>query len=523
MQKIGWLGCIDRYGWAALLARIRPGKAEAEGFGGSKVEADNAVWPNLRRNPMGRGHFSSSHRHSSLADTRYASLLTPRSEKKWLPSLPARICRYTLGAGAAMLCALVGFEQLQDVKAAGGPMEGGGLYRVLAPIESGNLLLFPVVRVDGKSAGESPYVTLDEGLKDGEVEVTEAGRATGLVRPRGGQAESESRRPGEYAGAGEPLQTAAAAAGGRDCDRRQAGPDHRQGPHCASRMPIPSILSVFCIEPGRWTESSASFGAAAKSAAKSFMVQPEVREQAMVGAGPAAGVGLGAWRDLADGGGAPPPAPAAGRPSAGSMARRSLGTTSYAKVMESAAVSQKVDEAAAPVMQGARTGAGQVARGTRGGRGGGGARGDFWADLFANTDLLARYWTKLVRSYAAESLTGGEDHAAPSVADAQHFLDAPANGSENERGRRGRLSLSRVEERTTRRPSCWSRCCPGTGYDVHISKMKLRGSSRRRNGRVSATAVLRTAELLPQIFTARDEGRDDVTLFAGHAPRAALR
>ena len=35
-----------------------------------------------------------------------------------------------------------------------------------------------------------------------------------------------------------------------------------------------------------------------------------------------------------------------------------------------------------------------------------------WADLFASTDLLARYWTKLVRSYAAESLTEGEDHAA---------------------------------------------------------------------------------------------------------------
>src|ERR1700734_1390041 len=95
-----------------------------------------------------------------------------------------------LGTGAAMLCALVGFEQLQGVRAAGGPMEGGGPYRVLAPIESGNLLLFPVVRVDGKGAGASPFLTLDEGFKTGEVEVTEAGRVTGLVRPRGGPANS---------------------------------------------------------------------------------------------------------------------------------------------------------------------------------------------------------------------------------------------------------------------------------------------------------------------------------------------
>ena len=64
-------------------------------------------------------------------------------------------------------------------------MQGeGGPYRVLAPIESGNLLLFPVVRADGKSTGETPFITLDEGLKSGEVEVTEAGRARGLVRPQ---------------------------------------------------------------------------------------------------------------------------------------------------------------------------------------------------------------------------------------------------------------------------------------------------------------------------------------------------
>ena len=28
-----------------------------------------------------------------------------------------------------------------------------------------------------------------------------------------------------------------------------------------------------------------------------------------------------------------------------------------------------------------------------------------WADVFASTDLLEKYWQKLIRSYAAESLT----------------------------------------------------------------------------------------------------------------------
>jgi hypothetical protein len=44
----------------------------------------------------------------------------------------------------------------------------------------------------------------------------------------------------------------------------------------------PVDLSVFCIEPGRWTESSEKFGATAKTSTGSFMVQPAVRQEAMV-------------------------------------------------------------------------------------------------------------------------------------------------------------------------------------------------------------------------------------------------
>jgi hypothetical protein len=42
----------------ALRAKIRLDEAEPEGFGGSKVEGENEVWPDLRRNPKGRGRFS---------------------------------------------------------------------------------------------------------------------------------------------------------------------------------------------------------------------------------------------------------------------------------------------------------------------------------------------------------------------------------------------------------------------------------------------------------------------------------
>ena len=127
--------------------------------------------------------------------------------------------------------------------------------------------------------------------------------------------------------------------------------------------------------------------------------------------------------------------------------------------MENRAVSQKVDEAAAPVMK-ARE---QVLAKLRDEHAVGvvvAVRGEIvWADLFAITDLLARYWTKLVRSYAAESLTEGDNHAAPSVADAQHFLDAPSGGTENSEGEVGIYRYRELKSGNAR-PSCWNPCCP---------------------------------------------------------------
>jgi hypothetical protein len=77
-------------------------EAESEGCGGSTVEDDNEVWPDFRRNPgspardlcvlgwkpKGWGQFFPFHRLSSLGDTRYPSLLLPRTEKNWLPAPP---------------------------------------------------------------------------------------------------------------------------------------------------------------------------------------------------------------------------------------------------------------------------------------------------------------------------------------------------------------------------------------------------------------------------------------------------
>lgn len=148
------------------------------------------------------------------------------------------------------------------------------------------------------------------------------------------------------------------------------------------------------------------------------------------------------------------------------------GTTSYAQTMQNSAVSEKVDEAAAPVMR-ARD---QVLRQLREEHAIGvvvAVRGEIvWADLFADSDLLARYWTKLVRSYAAESLTTGDTHEAPTVADAQRFLNAPSGGTETSEGDVGVYRYRELRSDGTETFVLES-LLPGTGYDVHISKLKL--------------------------------------------------
>ncbi len=270
---------------------------------------------------------------------------------------------FRFGLAGAVLLALVAFQHQSAVKAAGGPQDSeNGPYRVLAPIESGNLLLFPVVRASGKSAGATPFITLDEGIKSGEVEVTEAGKARGLVRQRGMIGVPPYRGDGypQYPNhndsvrgdevntlvlvnhSDKPLLLLAGeiVTGGKQ-DRVIA--KDRIVPAGAD----PIDLGVFCIEPGRWTESSATFGASAKASSHSFMVQPSVRQKAMV-AKDQQQVWDSVRGSISQMEVAAAPSPTGemgGAPVARNGYPRNLGTTSYAQVMENSAVSEKVDEA----------------------------------------------------------------------------------------------------------------------------------------------------------------------------------
>jgi len=373
---------------------------------------------------------------------------------------------------------------------AAGPIapSGGGEYRVVAPIQSGDLTLFPVVRADGKAGEGTAFLTLDEGLRSGEVEVTEAGNARGLVRSRGG------RQPAYQ---GDQVNTLVLINHSKRPLVLLAGEivtGGKQDRIVASDRIVPSDsnpvdLSVFCVEHGRWTETSDKFGASAKAPAQSFMVQPRVRQQAMVAKDQqqvwnAVGGAVSAMAYAAAPAATQPPSPHPGNSSGTSydistasveslpMQSRSLGTTSYAKTMEMDAVAQKVDEAA-PELTRAReqvlvqlkqeNAIGVVVA----------VRGEIiWADLFADHELLARYWVKLVRSYAAEGLTTVGHRAMPTVEQAQRFLDMPMHGEEKSQGEVGVYRTLESQAGTTDQFVLES-LLPGLREEVHVSRVKV--------------------------------------------------
>jgi hypothetical protein len=133
-------------------------------------------------------------------------------------------------------------------------------YKVLAPIGHGNLTVFPVVATTSHDTQE--FLTLDEGLRSGDVVVSESGNVAPLVRPRHGF-RPPPHNPGDGAevnrlvlvnNSKRPLILLAGeiVTGGKQ--DRVIGKD-RLVP--AESDPID--LSVFCVEPGRWTATKANF------------------------------------------------------------------------------------------------------------------------------------------------------------------------------------------------------------------------------------------------------------------------
>ncbi len=327
-----------------------------------------------------------------------------------------------------------------------------GGYTVLEPITSGNLTIFPVAAAI--SHDTSQFITLDEGIRAGTVIITEQGQtAGGMVRPGtrlplGG---AEVNRLALYNKSGRPLLLLAGeiVTGGKQ-DRVIAA--DRIVPAGAEAVD----LGVFCVEPGRWVATGSGFGSM-----KSQMAQPSVRRPAM-----AAKNQQMVWNEV--------------RESARSMrtilpktaAPALSGTTSYAQVMDNDAVQKTVDAVAAPIIQNHE----QVLRYLKQKKAVGvvvAVNGEVtWADIFGSTQLLEKYWPKLVRSYAAEAVTTGTaKNTTASAKDAQQFigkLDGGKEVSETEPGIFRRVDVTGDGYRVFTLTSL----LPKTNFDVHITKMQ---------------------------------------------------
>jgi len=280
--------------------------------------------------------------------------------------------------------------------AAGAPVTKD--YRVLPPLTRGNLTIFPVVGGLEYSAGQ--FITLDEGLRSGAVVISEAASLRGLVRPDTPiprHVDGEVNRLVLINDSDHPLLLLAGeiVTGGKQ--DRVIGVDRIVPPRSG-----PIDLSVFCVEPGRWVASSEHFGSM-----KAQMAQPSVRMPAM-----AERDQHSVWNMVASAaGGMAKAAPAA--------APAIHGTTSYAAVMENPEVEKKVASIAADydglLRELRKAGAKGVVVAIHGHL--------TWADVFASTELLEKYWQKLIRSYAADSLIAANSAGQVDQKSAQQFLD----------------------------------------------------------------------------------------------------
>jgi hypothetical protein len=151
-------------------------------------------------------------------------------------------------------------------------------------------------------------------------------------------------------------------------------------------------LDVFCVEQGRWSSGPTKFSSSGQ------IVAPNVRRAAQGGGGQG-----GVWSEVA---------------STNQKAGRAPSTGTYQAVAGSPKV-QEATKAIEKSMGGVANGKNVVGVVI--------AIGDefVWLDRFASPQLFARYWPKLLKSYAASAATFGAErkpNRTPTVREATAFL-----------------------------------------------------------------------------------------------------
>ena len=337
-------------------------------------------------------------------------------------------------------------------------------YKVLAPISHGNLTIFPVVATT--TYDTRAFLTLDEGLRSGEVVVAESGQVAGLVRRghpvrQGGGAQVNNLVLINNSDKPLILLAGEIVTGGKQ--DRVVGKDR-----IVPAQSDPIDLGVFCVEPGRWVGASAQFDGKATP-----MAQPSVRKEAMGDKDQQK-----VWAEVHRSQDAMASVVAAAPPSSNGYsvgggagaAQQVTETSSYARAMDAPAAKAQVDAVAAPIEHSYsnllrelknRNAVGVVVA----------VNGRLiWADVFASPALLEKYWPKLVRSYATEAVTARVGGKVPSVEAAEDFLgrvEGTREVSESEPGVFRHTEITGTGYKVFELTSL----LPKTGYEVHWAKM----------------------------------------------------
>ncbi len=352
--------------------------------------------------------------------------------------------------------------------------DSGGLpatvndYKILEPITHGDLTIFPVV--SAKTHDTSEFITLDEGIRSGEVVVTEVGNLHSTMRRRNSVQPNRGAEVNRLVLVNNSKHPLILLAG-------EVVTGGKQDRVVAKDRIVPSEsdpvdLSVFCVEHGRWVETSAKFDTHA-----SVMLQPSVRMKAMADQDQQkvwdevsrSHTGLAAKAAAA--------APAAGGGNGGiavetySFRLNELnGTTSYAKTRENAVVKQQVDSIVEPMQKSYES----VIRQLRNQNAVGvvvAVKGRIvWADMFASGALLDKYWPKLLDSYATEAMTTSGVRGESGIKEAQAFLDnwqARHEVVDSEPGLYRQRELIGDRFRAFQLTSLLAKA----SFDVHLSKM----------------------------------------------------
>ena len=376
--------------------------------------------------------------------------------------------RPRLFVAVAVFVAVAGIVCLDQRLVQAGEQPAASGYKVLEPLRHGSLTVFPVAAPQSYATAE--FLTLDEGLRSGDVVVTEYGNVRGLLRrrhitPAMQHDSAEVNRLVLINNSKRPLLLLAGeiVTGGKQ--DRVIGKDRIVPPESD-----PVDLSVFCVEPGRWVATSDQFGMSGTTYGsgsgggigggvyRGVMAQPSVRAKAMGDKDQNQ-----VWAEVRKQQQAMETVEVA-------ASAAPVPTTSYARVMENKDVKEKVDEVARPIEQNYQT----LIKQLRDRKAVGvvvAVNGRIiWSDVFASTELLEKYWPKLVRSYASEAVVTRAKGGEASLSQAEAFLADMDGHKETIESEPGIYRHTEINGDGFKAFALTS-LLPKTGFDVHVAKM----------------------------------------------------